>query len=74
MGTFDKSKLKSMGFNTAPDKPKPRLVMAIEGREGSGKTELALSAPGPMGYQSIDIGTEGVIEKWVRAGKEIYLK
>lgn len=74
MGTFDKSKLKSMGFNTAPDKPKPRLIVGIDGREGHGKTELALSAPGPMGYQSVDIGTEGVIEKHVKAGKEIFIK
>lgn len=74
MGTFDKSKLKSLGFKNAPDKPKPRIIMGIEGREGHGKTEFALSAPGPVGYQSIDIGTEGIIEKHVKAGKEIYLK
>ena len=74
MAKFDKSKLTKLGFNDAPDKAKPRLIMGIDGREGQGKTELALSAPGPIGYQSIDIGTEGVIEKWVKAGKEIYIK
>jgi hypothetical protein len=72
--TVNIDKLKALGFDTPPDKPKPRIIMSIDGKEGTGKTELALSAPGPMGYQSLDIGTEGVIEKHVKAGKEIYLK
>ncbi len=51
-----------------------RLIMAISGREKHGKTHFALTAPGPIAYQDLDIGTEGVIEKFVKSGKVIYHK
>lgn len=49
-----------------------RLIMAISGREKQGKTHFALTAPGPTAYFDLDVGTEGVIEKFVAAGKVIY--
>jgi hypothetical protein len=50
----------------------PRLVCAIDGLEKGGKTNFALTMPGPIAYQSFDIGLEGVIEKF-QATKEIFL-
>lgn len=51
-----------------------RLIVAVSGREKHGKTHFALTAPGPIAYQDLDIGTEGVIEKFVKSGKVIYHK
>lgn len=49
-----------------------RLIVSVSGREKSGKTHFALTAPGPIAYFDTDVGTEGVIEKFVAAGKVIY--
>lgn len=38
----------------------PRLIVSTEGMEGSGKTWLALSAPGPTAYLDFDYGVEGL--------------
>lgn len=51
---------------------KPRLVCAIDGLEKGGKTNFALTMPGPIAYQSFDIGLEGVIEKFQET-KQIFL-
>lgn len=50
-------------FQLATSAAPRRLVVAIDGMERTGKTETALSAPGPIAYQSFDIGHEGVIQK-----------
>jgi hypothetical protein len=42
----------------------PRIICAQVGGPGSGKTEFALTGPGPIGLQSLDLGHEGVIEKF----------
>lgn len=39
----------------------PRIVISLEGMEGSGKTHFALSAPGPIRYLDFDYGLEGVM-------------
>jgi hypothetical protein len=59
-------------FQVVKPQIKKRLVVAVEGPEKSGKTHFALTAPGPIGFQDIDIGTEGVVEQFV-AEKEIHL-
>jgi hypothetical protein len=41
-----------------------RLVVALDGLEKQGKTHFALTAPGPIAIQNLDIGLEGVIEKF----------
>ena len=51
---------------------KPRLVAASVGEVGSGKTEFWLGAPGPIVVQTLDLGLEGVIEKFADQ-KEIYV-
>ncbi len=55
------------GFTRASDLPKlrKRMVMAASAGEKEGKTTLALSAPGPIALFNLDIGLEGVIDRWV---------
>ncbi len=48
-----------------------RLIMAVGGREKQGKTHFALTAPGPIAYFDLDIGTEGVVNKFIAGGKKI---
>lgn len=51
-------------FQIANQPVKYRLVVAIDGMEKAGKTNFSLTAPGPIAFQALDIGTEGVIEKF----------
>ena len=56
-----------------PDAKKAsRLILAVSGREKQGKTHFSLTVPGPIAYFDLDIGTEGVVEKFVNNGKVIY--
>ena len=41
-----------------------RLLLSTQGLEGTGKTDLIFSAPDPIALFDIDIGTEGVVEKY----------
>jgi hypothetical protein len=52
--------------------PRRRVVWSIEGMEKTGKTTLALTAPGPIAFLDIDIGAEGVVEKLDR--KDIFMR
>lgn len=52
------------GFTRVNSQPKPRLILSIEGLDKSGKSNLAFTAPGPLGYLEFDIGAEGVVEKF----------
>jgi len=47
--------------------------MAIDGREKSGKSHFALSGPEPIGVINLDIGLDGVVQKW-QDDKEIHVK
>lgn len=51
-------------FHIAADPPKFRMIVAVDGLEKAGKSNFALTAPGPIAYQNLDIGTEGVMEKF----------
>jgi len=66
-------RLLSSGFTNASPKPPRRLIVKIEGLDKSGKTHLALTAPPPIFHIDIDVGTEGVVEKFRARGKEIYI-
>jgi hypothetical protein len=46
-----------------------RVVWSIDGLDKSGKTHFALTAPGPILYQDVDIGSEGMIEKFLEKKK-----
>ncbi len=59
-------------FAPASTTAKPRLLWAGFGEPGSGKTTFALTAPGPIVVQSLDMGLEGVVEPFT-ADKDIYV-
>ena len=54
--------LEQEGWTKAAVVPR-RLVCSIEGLDKTGKSHLAMSAPGPIVYVDLDVGTEGVIQK-----------
>jgi hypothetical protein len=54
--------LKNVGFEDKVRLIPKRSIVSIEGLEKSGKTRLALTAPEPIVYIDLDVGTEGVIE------------
>lgn len=53
------------GFERAKKSNLRRMVIAVEAMDGEGKTTFGLSAPGPIALFDMDIGLEGVIDKWV---------
>lgn len=59
-----------MGFKPVDPKSSAikRLIVNITGKEKSGKSNLALTAPGPIALFDFDYGLEGVVEKF--AGKK----
>jgi len=61
------------GFRRANDAVKKRLIMAIDGREKSGKSHFALSGPEPVGVINLDIGLDGVVQKW-QDDKEVWVQ
>lgn len=62
MADLRKLGLDGVGFlPEIPDLP-ARLVMSIEGMEGTGKTWLACDAPGPLAFLSGDKNSEGVVK------------
>lgn len=64
--------IKAMGFSNE-HKPVPhRLIVSLDGLEGTGKTHFVLTAPPPIFLFDIDVGVEGVKEKFQDAGKDIY--
>jgi len=60
------------GFEKASKHTAKRLIISVEGMEKEGKTSFGLSAPGPIALFDMDIGLEGVIDKWADE-KEIYV-
>lgn len=60
------------GFKLADGVQQPRMIIAVDGLDKSGKTNFAFTAPGPIAYMPFDVGAEGVIEKF-QAQKQIYV-
>lgn len=67
------SKLESLGFVEADGEPKRRLLVSVRGLEKTGKTHFSLTAPGPIAFFDLDMGTEGVVSKFQALGKKILL-
>lgn len=65
------AQLKALGFTDAFVETPRRLIASISGPNKSGKTHVALTAPGPIFFFDIDLGTEGVIGKFQNLGKQI---
>ena len=57
------SLLGSGWINTMGPAPS-RIIASIEGTDKTGKSHLALTAPRPIMYIDLDVGTEGVIHKF----------
>jgi len=62
------------GFQNSLSKAPQRAITKIGGLDKSGKSHLSLTANGPIVYHSIDIGTEGVVEKFQESGKQVLVK
>lgn len=74
--SVDRQKLKRTTFVPATDEARRRLIVCVQGLEKKGKTHFALTAPDPIAFMSLDVGTEGVVEKFINgehAAKEIYI-
>jgi hypothetical protein len=62
-----------MGFDDERKDDPRRLIASVSGREKTGKTHFALTAPGPIFFINIDLGTEGVVGKFQDTGKRVYI-
>lgn len=60
------------GYTRANSTTKKRMIIAVDGVEKGGKTHFALTAPEPIGVISVDIGLDGVVQKF-QADKEIWV-
>lgn len=65
--------LRALGFSDDKVEAPRRLICSVSGREKSGKTHFSLTAPDPIMFFNIDIGTEGVVGKFQDAGKQIFV-
>lgn len=57
------AQLRTMGFSDLNTAVPRRLIASVYGQPKTGKTHFCLTAPGPIFFFNIDLGTEGVIEK-----------
>ena len=61
----------SLGLKQASTAITKRLIINVTGKEKSGKTNMALSAPGPIVLFDFDYGLEGVVSKFAGL-KKVY--
>lgn len=61
--------LLSLGFEAAPTETTYRMLVGSQGLERTGKTNFWLTAPDPIAGVNMDIGLEGVVEKWSKKKK-----
>src|SRR5271156_6583904 len=67
-----KSPYETAGFVRANQAVSRRLIVAVDGAEKCGKSHFAMSAPGPLGIINLDIGLDGVVQKF-QGQKEIWV-
>jgi len=68
------AQLKAMGFSDEYVESPRRLIVSLEGKTGTGKTDFALRhTPDPIIYLDVDVGTEGVVGKFQDMGKQILI-
>lgn len=60
------------GFEIADKPVTRRLICSAESAEKSGKTHFALTMPGEIAYQNLDVGLDGVIQKF-QSDKRIWI-
>jgi hypothetical protein len=56
--------LKNFGFYQADTSMPKRIIMAVNGHRGAGKSHFALTAPGPIAVFNFDVGLSGVVQKF----------
>lgn len=61
------------GFEEVTEDINYRMILGTQGLDKSGKTQFALTAPSPIAIINMDDGLEGVVEKWVKLGKKIWV-
>jgi hypothetical protein len=66
--------LGDLGFVRPKPSGRRRINALIVAPQKCGKTEMLCQMPGPVAIMSTDNGTRGVVEKWIKRGKEIHLK
>ena len=65
--------LEALGFcDDVIERPR-RLIASVNGLPKVGKSHFALTAPGPVFFINVDVGTEGVLDKFQAEGKRIYV-
>ena len=52
---------------------KPRIIMANDGRDKSGKSDFCYDAPDPIAVLSFDFGDEDVVQKYQELGRKIHI-
>lgn len=67
------SKLSKCGFEAAALTLPKRVIMGVYGPESSGKTRLAMTAPGPIAYLLTDFGGEQTARQF-QSQKQIWIK
>jgi hypothetical protein len=68
------SQLKTLGFSDDYVESPRRLIVSLEGKTGTGKTDFSIrSAPMPIILINVDLGTEGVVGKFQDLGKQILI-
>lgn len=60
------------GWTRATSAAKQRIIGTIDGLEKCGKDNFALTSPGPIGVLSLDLGLDGVVQKF-QDKKEIWV-
>jgi len=63
--------LKAMGFSDEKVRTPERIIASLSGKDKTGKTHIACTAPPPITFLDIDIGVEGVVNKFQDSGKQI---
>lgn len=66
-------RLRTLGFTDDYVESPRRLVVSLSGKAKTGKTHFALTAPSPLIYFNVDIGTEGVVGKFQEEGKQVLI-
>ena len=56
--------LQSTSFKRATSKVPQRIIALVTGQTNTGRTHLTFTAPGPIAYQGIEMGDEGVKEQF----------
>jgi hypothetical protein len=65
--------LKALGVDKIVSKPEPaKGLVLLYGREKRGKTHFPFTGPDPVMYIDIDIGSRGMVDKFLKMGKNIY--